>query len=117
MPPEKSDESYLWDILDAANAIRGFVAGRSFVDYERDRMMRRAVERELEIIGEAARHLTAEFQNRHPQLPWRRIVAQRHVIAHDYGEIRHEKLWLVATQLIPELLSQLTPLIPPDQPA
>lgn len=114
MPAEKSDDAYLWDIVDAANAIRGFVAGRTFADYEATRMFRRAVERELEILGEAARHLSESFQAGHPNIPWRRIVAQRNVIAHDYGDIRDEKLWLVATTFIPQLLADIVPILPPD---
>lgn len=114
MPAEKSDDAYLWDIVDAAKAINTFVAGRKFADYEHNRMLRRAVERELEIIGEAARHLSESFQARYPNIPWRRIVAQRNVIAYDYGDVRDEKLWLVATTFIPGLLADLVPLLPPD---
>jgi uncharacterized protein with HEPN domain len=55
-------------------------------------MRRRAVERETEIIGEAARHLSPSIQAGHPTIPWRRIVAQRNIIAHDNGDKRDEKL-------------------------
>jgi uncharacterized protein with HEPN domain len=116
MPPEGADAAYLWDIIDAGQAITAFIAGKTFADYEADRMLRRAVEREVEIIGEAARRLSAVFQDNHPEVPWRRIVAQRHVIAHEYGEIKHEKLWLVATQLVPELVRLLERLLPPTPP-
>ncbi len=52
MRPEPRDAAYLWDMLDAAKAIRGFVAGRSYAEYLHDRMLRGAVERHVEIIGE-----------------------------------------------------------------
>lgn len=61
MPSDKSDDAYIWDIVDAAKAIQGFVAGKTFAEYESNRMFRRAVERELEIIGEASRHLSDTF--------------------------------------------------------
>ena len=89
MPPEDADAAYLWDIIDAGQAITAFIAGKTFAECEADRMLRRAVEREVEIIGEAARHLSTAFQENHPEVPWRRIVAQRHVIAHEYGDIKH----------------------------
>lgn len=54
MPREKKDDSNLWDMIDAAKAIKAFVSGRSLHDYLNDRMLRGAVERHLEIIGEAA---------------------------------------------------------------
>ena len=114
MRPQKTDEAYLWDMLDAAQAVRQFVAGRSFEDYLRDGMLRAAVERQIEIIGEAARHVSSGLQIAHPEIPWRGIIAQRHVIAHDYGDIKHDRLWPVATGLIPKLIQMLEPLVPPD---
>ena len=62
-------------------------------------MLRGAVERHLEIIGEAANRVSPDFQANHPEIPWRRIIAQRHVIAHEYGEIKHELIWKVVNCL------------------
>ena len=112
MPPEKSDAAWLWDMLDAAQAVVDFVRDKSFNDYTRDRMLRGAVERHIEIIGEAARHVSGEFQSAHPEIAWRPIMAQRHVLAHDYGEIRHDLIWNVATVHVPELIRLLEPLVP-----
>ena len=107
MRPEQRDTAYLWDMLDAAEAVATFVAGRGQDDYEADRMLRSAVERQVEIIGEAAGKVSADFQSAHPEIPWRGIVAQRHVLAHDYGEVDNSLLWLVATVHSPELARQL----------
>ena len=112
MRPDTSDTSYLWDMLDAAMAISKFVAGKAFKDYTSDRMLRGAVERHIEIIGEAARNISADFQEKHPEIPWPKIIAQRHVLAHEYGEIKHERIWRVSTISVPELIKLLTPLIP-----
>lgn len=112
MRREQDDASLLWDMLDAAAKIQQFIAGRSFDDYSRDEVLQAAVERKLEIIGEAARGISDRFQREHPEVPWRGIIAQRHFLAHEYGEVRQEKLWRVATTRIPELIAILTPLIP-----
>lgn len=112
MRPESSDISYLWDMLDASMAIQQFLIGKTFTDYKTDRLLRGAVERHIEIIGEAARNVSADFQSKHPQIPWNKIIAQRHVLAHEYGEIKHERIWLVATVHISELIELLKPLIP-----
>lgn len=112
MQPETNDTSYLWDMLDAALAIHQFVAGKSFKDYTSDRLLRGAVERHVEIIGEAARNISAGFQEQHPEIPWPKIISQRHVLAHEYGEIKHERIWAVATVHLTELINQLQPLIP-----
>ena len=79
-------------------------------------MLRSAVERQVEIIGEAARRISKPFQEAHPEVSWRPIQAQRHVLAHDYGEIRHDRLWRVTTDHVPELIALLTPLLPADPP-
>jgi uncharacterized protein with HEPN domain len=116
MVSERHDAGWLWDMLTAAQAVRDFVAARSFEDYEQDLMLRSAVERQIEIIGEAARRVSPAFRDAHPEIPWRPIMAQRYVLAHNYGEIRHELIWRVATQHIPALVRTLEPLIP-ERPA
>lgn len=116
MAADKEDAGWLWDMLDAARTVASFVAGRTLEEYEQDVMLRSAVERQIEIIGEAARHVSAEFQDSHPEIQWKPIMAQRHVLAHDYGEIKHDLVWRVATIHVPELIGLLAPLIP-DSPA
>lgn len=112
MTSDRSDAGWLWDMLDAATNVRQFVSGKSLADYESDVLLRSAVERQIEIIGEAARHVSSDFQNAHPEISWRPITAQRHVLAHDYGEIKHDLIWRVATIHVPELIKLLEPLVP-----
>jgi uncharacterized protein with HEPN domain len=108
----KDDRVYLWDMLTAARAVVTFTHGRSLAEYESDLLLRSAVERQIEIIGEAARRVSRELQEAHPEIPWRPIQAQRHVLAHDYGEIKHGRIWRVAETHVPELIVQLEPLVP-----
>ena len=113
MPRKEShDPAYLWDMLDAARAISAFVAGRTFHDFQTDRMLRNAVERNMEIIGEAANRISESFQKSHPEIPWRNIIGQRNILIHEYGEVKNERIWVVATQSIPELVVLLNPLLP-----
>ena len=113
MPLEPRDAAHLWDIVETSRDIREFTAGVKPHEYLVDRKLQLAIERAIEIIGEAARHLSDAFKPDHPDIPWRQIVAQRHVIAHEYGEIKQERLWLVATKEVPNLVEQLEPLLPP----
>jgi uncharacterized protein with HEPN domain len=113
MAREREDASLLWDMLEAARKVRQFVGGKTFHDYSQDEVLQSAVERKLEIIGEAARGISQQFQQEHPEVPWRGIISQRHFLAHEYGEVRQEKLWRVATLRIGELIEQLEKLIPP----
>lgn len=114
MQPDDQDLSLLLDMLQAARKIEQFVSDMSFEQYSTDELVQAAVERKLEIIGEAARKVSEEFQRQNPGIPWRGIISQRHFLAHEYGEVRQEKLWRVATLRIPELISMLTPLVPPN---
>lgn len=118
MSPEERDISYLWDMLDGARTVREFTINVSFEQYFQDRKLQMAVERGIEIIGEAARRLSDSFRLKHPEIPWRNIIAQRNVLIHEYGEIRQERLWMVVNQHIPELIIQLEqlniPAPPPD---
>jgi len=112
MQPEERDAAYLWDMLDAAIAVRDFVSARTYYDYQNDRMLRGAVERHIEIIGEAANHVSVDFKKVHPEIPWRSIIGQRHVLIHEYGEIKHERIWVVASERIPELITLLERVLP-----
>ena len=113
MRPELHDQALLLDMLDSAKAVVEMASGLTEAGYAADRRTRRAVEREIEIIGEAARKVSQAFQDAHPQVPWRKIMAQRHKLAHEYAEIQDEIVWRVATVHIPELIAQLEPLIIP----
>lgn len=66
------------------------------------------------IIGEAARNISDEFQAAHPEVPWRPIMAQRHRLTHEYGEINDDLIWAVATVHVPPLIERLRELLPPS---
>lgn len=112
MPPEARDPKYLWDMLEAAKLVASITEGLTYEGYLQNRVIQLAVERAIEIIGEAARNVSRPYQDAHPQIPWRPIVAQRHVLAHEYGEIKHDRIWRVVTVHIPELIGLLEPLVP-----
>ncbi len=76
-------------------------------------MLRDAVERRVEIMGEAARGVSKSLQEAHPEIPWRKIMGTRHILAHEYGEVDQNIMWRIATQHIPEALDHLRKLVPP----
>jgi uncharacterized protein with HEPN domain len=107
MSPENRDNACVWDILDASRQINEFTAKLSLHEYERDKKLQLAVERLLEIIGEASRRLTDAYRESHPDIPWKSMIAFRNVLAHDYGEIRNDIVWRVVTCRIPELITAI----------
>ena len=76
MQPEDKDSAYLWDMLEAARTVVQFTSGLTIEKYLKDRKLQLAVERLLEIIGEAANRVSSDFQQGHPGIPWRKIVGQ-----------------------------------------
>jgi len=115
MPHEERDLARMWDMLDASRRITEFTAGLTWEDYCRDERTRLAIERLIHIVGEAARAVLKQGQAMYSEIPWPKIIAQRNVIIHQYGEIIQEKFWDVATTKIPRLISQLEA-IPPTPP-
>ncbi|HNT34642.1 MAG TPA: DUF86 domain-containing protein [bacterium] len=107
MKADPRDMARLWDMIDCAKAIMQFIEGRCFEDFVSDRMLRNAIERNLEIIGEAARNVSAETRNRLTDIPWTSVVGLRNIIAHEYGEIRYERLWSICENRLPQLIQSL----------
>lgn len=105
--PRDADEMHLWSMLAAAREVRFFVHSKSWEDYQKDVLLRRAVERSVEIVGEAARRVSTEFKAAHPEMPWPKIVGQRHRLAHEYDTIDDATIWAVATKHILALIDQL----------
>lgn len=116
MPRDRGDAAFLHDMFTAARDIGRFIAAKTREDFAGDEILRAAVERKLEIIGEAARGVSQDSQNAQPQVPWQKIVATRHILAHDYDDVNEDIVWRIATVYVPELIRLLRPLIPPTPP-
>ena len=106
------DDVRVVDILSAAGEIADYITGKSFEAYTQTSLLRAGGERQVYIIGEAVRQLSPEFKDRHPTIPWTKIVGARNVLAHEYGRINHEIIWKVATIDVPSLAEYLTPIAP-----
>jgi uncharacterized protein with HEPN domain len=116
MQLNRRDPAYLLDMLEASEKVQQYLKNKTFEDYLRDEMLQDAVERNLGIIGEAARRISDDLKQEHPEIPWRKIIAQRHVLVHEYNDIEIEEIWEVATFHLPRLIDQIRPLIPPLPP-
>jgi uncharacterized protein with HEPN domain len=117
MPAEGRDPSYLWDMLDAARTVQSIVAGMSQEQFLASRIAQLAVERALEIVGEAARRVSDKFKAEHPEIPWRDMIGLRNVVSHQYDDVRHDVLFNIAVSDVPALIQKLEPLIPPTPEA
>ena len=100
---------YVADMVAAGDAVSRYVDGVTFGAFEVNDEKRAAVERQLFILGEAAARLPEAWKQRLPEVPWRKIVGLRNMLAHGYWVIDAEELWDVATQKVPEFLAALRP--------
>ena len=112
MRPKERDLAYLWDMREESRQIATFIKGIPYSRFVKNNMIRYAVERSLMIIGEAANHVSVEFQDDHPEIAWRQIIGLRNILAHEYGDIKVDRIWSSAANNVPFLLSELEKLLP-----
>jgi uncharacterized protein with HEPN domain len=92
MPPDR--RKYLWDALAAAELLSQFGEGKSLEDYQADPLLRSAVERQFEIIGEALNQLSKLDPDLAAGIPdLRRIVAFRNILIHGYATVDDALVW------------------------
>jgi uncharacterized protein with HEPN domain len=107
MPLNENDLSFFIDIIDCIFDINEFTNSIEYYQFEKDKMRRLAVERQLEVIGQAANKISIVVQNNLKNIPWKNIIGLRNKLAHDYGEILAERTWKISKDSIQELLKEL----------
>lgn len=113
MAPEEQDAAYLWDMREAAREGVAILGGMGVEAFKQDKLRCRGVERIIEIVGEAARRVSPQYQVQHPEVPWHDIIGQRNIVAHEYGQIDYDLLYKTVRQDMPVLIAVLTRLLPP----
>ena len=97
------DHVYLSHMRDAIAKVERYLAGADYETFTGNDMMIDAVVRELEIIGEAARNLSAPFVQAHPDIPWSRIRRMRSVLIHEYFGVSLKVVWDTSHSNLPQL--------------
>ncbi|TXM67368.1 HepT-like ribonuclease domain-containing protein [Methylobacterium sp. WL120] len=100
---KRSAIARLTDILTMSDAAADIVAGRTFADCRRDLVMRLAVERRVEIVSEASRHVPPDAKTHFPAVTRSEIAAVGNKLRHEYNRIDDLILWKIATASLPEL--------------
>jgi uncharacterized protein with HEPN domain len=106
----KDDRIYLFHIRDAIqHALNYTEAGRD--SFFADRKTQDAVVRNLEIIGEATKHLSQQFKDAHPDISWKPIAGMRDKLTHDYFGINLQLVWDVVDRDLPTLKRKIAQLL------
>ncbi|MBI4697812.1 MAG: DUF86 domain-containing protein [Nitrospirae bacterium] len=110
----KDDSVRLLHILEAAQEAISFTKDKTRESLDSNRQLVLALVKDIEIIGEAAAHVTAERRGELPQIPWNKIIGMRNRLIHAYFEINLDILWKTIIEDIPPLISELEKLVTPD---
>jgi uncharacterized protein with HEPN domain len=106
-----SDQIYLRHMLDAARKAVAISRDYERADLDKDGLLGLALERLLEVIGEAANKVDESTRLANPQIPWRPITATRNRLIHAYFDIDYDIIWAIVTGDLPSLISHLTQLL------
>jgi uncharacterized protein with HEPN domain len=91
-----------------------YAQGVDFERFDQDEILQDAIMRRIQIIGEAARKVSEEFKEGHPEIPWYEISGMRNRLVHEYFKVITEKVWEAVKRDIPDLILALEPLVPPE---
>lgn len=118
----RDDEAVL-DIRDAATRIREFVdgfseaeflEGFSEAEFLEDARTQSAVLHQIMILGEAAKRVSRDHREAHPEAPWSLMAGMRDRLIHRYHDVDMGEVWVTVDRDIPDLLERIDPLVPDD---
>lgn len=104
---KRSPDLYIQDILEAINKIERYIKTISFEEFSQNDEKIDAVIRNLEIIGEAARHIPEDTIGIHPEIPWGKMISLRNKVLHEYFGVDEKILWQTIKEDLPRLKQQL----------
>jgi len=112
----RRDLERLEDVLEAIERIQDQTKGGREV-FDGEPLVQVWVVHHLEIVGEACRALSAELQNRHPEVPWGVIIGMRNILVHDYFGINLDEVWAAVERDLPTLRDQVLAILESEQGA
>ncbi|NOX56964.1 MAG: DUF86 domain-containing protein [Planctomycetes bacterium] len=107
------DEVTLLDIAKAARLVIDFTRGMDRERFLNDVKTQSAVLYQLLVIGEAVKRLSRDFRDKQADIPWTLIAGMRDHLIHGYDVVDWNEVWKTALCDVPELLTRITPLLPP----
>lgn len=105
--PTRSPLLRIHDMLESIKGIERAIAGKTFRDYERSWVLRSALERGVEVISEASRHLGREFKSQHKEVRWKDIAGIGNILRHEYQRVDSQIIWNAVKDDLPALKEAL----------
>jgi uncharacterized protein with HEPN domain len=107
MRDKMRDKGRLAHILEAIDNLFEFTQGINIEDYQSNKILRFAIIKNLEIIGEASYKLTKEFTEKHAGIEWQVIIDLRHILVHGYYQISDKQIWYIIQNELQPLKEQI----------
>jgi len=82
--------------------------------FQQSELHQNAVMRPLEIIGEAARLVSQQTRQAHPEIPWEQMIGMRNRLIHEYFRVNLKTVWETVQNDLPRLIALMEPLVPPE---
>jgi len=98
-------------MLEEIDFIMGSTRTLTLEELVKDEVMKRAVLRSLEVIGEAAKNISADFRKQHPTIEWKSVAGLRDKLIHGYFGVKWEIVWDVVQNRLPALKSELEKMV------
>ena len=98
---------YLRHILDAINTVEKYLYDVNEKRFNQTQLLQDGVIRQIEIVGEAVRHISQDIRRTYPEIPWQDVAGMRDKLIHDYFGVDLEKVWLTAKEDLPALKYQI----------
>jgi uncharacterized protein with HEPN domain len=108
-PPE--DEALLRDMVAHAKLAVAAVAGKMREDLDSDPVLAAALERFIEVVGEAANKISSSTKDEASEIPWREVVGMRNRLVHGYASVDHDIVWDVVTGDLREIVAAIESLL------